>query len=302
MVQQLKGKTFYTETIHSNTNLIVKAKYVYLNTNNLYINSIPLYELLANVASNKSFIFSHSSQSQFKKNVNSKKLLFRNITTKPNSNILTLSAENEIIFDTDHVFLNEHKFKDYISKLHDIPIRLHMNNKKKEDLMELLNEFIMNHDELDIQSDSIQLLLNRATDDEIEHLDNKSTTCKEDIIILETLSDIIHDVSIDIKIDKKLNQKEQYNIKKNLMNLDVDNKNMKFELDMLETQVCNPQDQEDCDHNKLGSYFVNEIVADKIEPLDCHDIVEITNETGINLCISSLKDVNDVLKKIRFGN
>lgn len=302
MVQQLKGKTFYTETIHSNTNLIVKAKYVYLNTNNLYINSIPLYELLANVASNKSFIFSHSSQSQFKKNVNSKKLLFRNITTKPNSNILTLSAENEIIFDTDHVFLNEHKFKDYISKLLDIPMRLHMNNKKKKDLMQLLNEFIMNHDELDIQSDSIQLLLNRATDDEIEHLDNKSKTCKEDIIILETLSDIIHDVSIDIKIDKKLNKKEQYNIRKDLINLDVDNKNMKFELDMLETQVYKPQDQEDCDHNKLGSYFVNEIVADKIEPLDCHDIVEITNETGINLCISSLKDVNDVLKKLRFGN
>lgn len=305
MVQQLKGKTFYTVNIHSNTNLLVKAKYVYLNTNNLYINNTPFNEILKILASNKhdeSFIFLDSSKSEKETNGVSKKLLFRNITTKNTSKILTLSAENEIHFDAENILWNQHKIKDYIEQVLDTPIICARNTEKKAALTKLSNDLVLNNAELDIQLDIIEHVRNEACVYEIEHLENKSTTCKEDIIISETLSDIVHDIAVEIKMEKNLNSKKQQEIKKDLMHLDVENKNMKYELEILETQVYKPQDQEDCDHNKLGSYFVNEIVADKIEPLDCHDIVEITNETGINLCISSLKDVNDVLKKIRFGN
>jgi hypothetical protein len=310
MVQQLKGKTFYTENIHSNTNLLVKAKYVYLNTNNLYINSIPLYELITNIASNKhdeSFIFLDSSKSEKETNGISKKLLFRNITTKNTSKILTLSAENEIHFDAENILWNQHKMKEYIEQVLDTPIICTRNKEKMEELTKLSNDLVLNNAELDIQLDIIEHVRNEACDYEIRQLENKNTFYHEDIMVGETLSDIVHDIAVEIKMEKNLNSKKQQEIKKDLMHLDVENKNMKYELEILETQIhmsenSKQQNQEDCDHNKLGSYFVNDIVADKIEPLDCHDIVEITNETGINLCIRSLKDVNDVFKKIRFGN
>jgi hypothetical protein len=307
MVQQLKGKTFYTEKIHSNTNLHIKSNYISLNTKNLYINDTPFNEILKNLAYNKhdeSFIFFDSSKSEKETKGISKKLLFRNITTKNTSKILTLSAENEIHFDAENVLWNQHKIKDYIDQVLDTPIIRAINKEKKIALMKLSNDLVLNNDELDIQLDIIEHLRNDACVYEIEQLEKNTTIYHEDIMVAETLSDIVHDIAVEIKMEKKLNAKKQQEIKKDLMHLDVENKNMEYELEILENQIhmsenSKQQHQEDCDHNKLGSYFVNDIVADEIESCD---LVNITNETGINLSIGSLKNVSDIFKKIRFGN
>lgn len=302
MVQQLKGKTFYTEKIHSNTNLHLTAKSISLYTNNLYINNVPFYEILENLASNKdsSSLFFDSPKSEKETNGNSKKLLFRNITTKNKSKILTFSAENEIHFHAENVLWNQHKIKEYIGLVLDTPTICNINQEKKKVLMELFNMFVINNHELDIQLDIIKNLRNEACYDEIGQLDNKNTIYQEEIMVAETLSDIMHDIAVEIKMEKKLNVKKQHEIKKDLIHLDVENKNMEYELDILETQIhmCKQQHQED-NNDKLGSYCANNIIADEIESCD---IVNITNETGINLSISSLKDVNDVFKKIKFGN
>jgi hypothetical protein len=131
---------------------------------------------------------------------------------------------------------------------------------------------------------------------------NTSFNTYEDEIINEIMSDMTQTVFLSICSEIENNIYNRQEIKNEISRLEVELQNESS----TEVQMKNTLSTS-CHFEKLGSYKTNCVLTDKIYFIDtCSNNddhgLDIINENGINLCLTSFNKVSDIVKNIQFGD
>lgn len=321
--EKLKGSVLYTNLLYSNDVLNIESiTKISLNTSQLFINNVPFYQVIRHLRYNEP-VCNHSNdiddilqtQTWRHHQFRGKTLLFSQIKPKSRK-ILTICAKNKIKFESDNICINDYPISDYIQNVIELKSvvdkckdKLYiLECEKKIPLSEIREletqeEYIVECHKLSINTEKeLGKIGTKLTRNNI--MKSKDLVVEETII--ETICDIIEDVVTSIKKDKRnvKNTCEELNFRITELENEIEiNKVNPIDISHLITcEYSSNSEMVMYDNNTLGSYSTEYVVTDNIMCNDKISGLDFRCVDAINLCVTSIENLNEVVDKIVFGN